>query len=162
MGLPRLLRKLPLDHLGLLHAARRSPLRHRTPPPFSRTAGRCGGNRAGGIRTKTMSHFLDRLTFFKRAVDTVLRTGTALQPTKTGVGRTAIASAGSTTRSCAPRMAPTAPALARGRSTSRAASSPGRPSRPTIRARARSCRTTSRAAAHAARATPGICIPAIA
>ena len=42
----------------------------------------------------------------------------------------------------------------------RAASSPGRPSRPTIRARGLTCRTTNRAAAPAAPATAGICIPA--
>ena len=44
-----------------------------------------------------------------------------------------------------------------GRSTSRAASSPGRRSRPTTRAPAGTCPTTSRAAARAARATAGIC-----
>ncbi len=38
-----------------------------------------------------------------------------------------------------------------GRSTSRAASSPGKPSRPTTRARAGTCRTTSRAAARGVR-----------
>ena len=62
-------------------------------------------------------------------------TATASPPTRIAAGRTAIASAGSTTRSCARPTARTAPARARGRSTSRAASSPGRRSRPTIRAR---------------------------
>jgi hypothetical protein len=81
----------------------------------------------------------------------------AAPPVKTGPGKTAIATAGSTTRSCAAPTAPTAPVRAAGRSTSRAASSPGRRSRPTTRARAPTCPTTSRAAARAAPATAGTC-----
>ena len=84
-------------------------------------------------------------------------TVTGLPPARTAPGKTPTATAGRTTRSCAAPTASTARARARGRSTSRAASSPGRRSRPTTRARAGTCRTTNRAAARAARPTAGIC-----
>jgi hypothetical protein len=47
-----------------------------------------------------MSHFLDRLTFFSAASET-FSDGHGVTTTKTATGRTATASAGSTTRSCA-------------------------------------------------------------
>ena len=68
---------------------------------------------------------------------------------------TSTATGGATTRSCAPPTASTAPARARGRSTSRTASSPGRRSRPTTRRSGRTARSTSPAAAPAAPRSPG-------
>ena len=65
LGLHGVLRHLRGDHLVLLHPPRRPAARHRAsdgrcrPPPRNRP------NK--GIRT--MSHFLDRLTFFNRVVD---------------------------------------------------------------------------------------------
>ena len=51
-----------------------------------------------------MSHFLDRLTFFNRVAGD-FSDGYGITTRKTGSGRMAIASAGSTTRSFAPPMA---------------------------------------------------------
>ena len=104
-----------------------------------------------------MSHFLDRLTYFTRDAGAVLRRPRRRHPRGPHLGGRLPRPLGSTTRSCARRTASTAPARAAGRSTSRAAWSPGRRSRPTTRARARTCPTTSRAAARAARRTPGTC-----
>ena len=64
-------------------------------------------------------------------------------------------SAGAMTRWSAPRTGSTAPGRARGRCTSRTASSPGRPSRPTTRRWARTRRSMSRAAARGGRPSPG-------
>ena len=65
VGLPRLLPLLHRHHLVVLHAARRAAARHR--------AGRAVAVRPRACRSTsrmigdtTMSHFLDRLTFFKR------------------------------------------------------------------------------------------------
>ena len=72
-----------------------------------------------------------------------------------GRPRSSGTSAGATTRWCGPRTGSTAPGRARGRCMSRTASSPGRPSRPTIRRWGRTRRSTSRAAARAGRRSPG-------
>ena len=53
----------------------------------------------------TMSHFLDRLTFFTRDRRDLLRRPRRRDQRRPHAGRTATASAGSTTRSCAPPMA---------------------------------------------------------
>ena len=76
------------------------------------------------------------------------------RPTR-ATGRPPTGAAGSTTGSSARPTASTAPARARGRSTSRTGSSPGRPSRPTTPRTAPTCPTTSRAAARAAPRSPG-------
>ena len=61
-----------------------------------------------------MSHFLDRLNLLLRSSSETLRRRPRRDaPARTAPGRTPTASAGSTTRSCAPRTASTAPARAR-------------------------------------------------
>ena len=80
--------------------------------------------------------------------------GTRPRPTR-ATGRPPTGGAGSTTASSAPPTASTAPGRARGRSTSRTASSPGRPSRPTTPRTAPTPPTTSRAAARAGPRSPG-------
>ena len=52
-----------------------------------------------------MSHFLDRLTFFRKTVDTFSDGHGIVTNEDRATGRTATASAGSTTRSCAPPTA---------------------------------------------------------
>src|SRR5690606_11003595 len=72
------------------------------------------------------------------------------------------ATAGRTTRWCAAHTTSTAPAGAAGGATSKAASSPGRSSSPTARARAPARPTTSRADGSAAPRTRGTCTAATA
>ena len=66
-----------------------------------------------------------------------------------------IATAGVMTRSYDPLTASTAPALVRGRSTSRTGSSPGNPSKPIIPRSGRTAPSMNPAAARAARLSPG-------
>ena len=98
-----------------------------------------------------MSHFLDRLRYFEKNVETfsgghgvVTREDRSWED-----GYRKRWQHDKIVRSPVP-----------GRSTSRAASSPGKPSRRTIRALAPICRITSRAAAAAAPAIAGISTPA--
>ena len=68
VGLLRLLRDLRRDHLVLLHPPRRPAARHRTRrSPTSAAAATCR------MKETHMSHFLDRLTFFKRVAEAFLR-----------------------------------------------------------------------------------------
>ena len=103
-----------------------------------------------------MSHFLDRLTFFNRA-GTSFSDGHGITTNEDRRWEDGYRKRWQHDKIVVPTMAPLQRLLC-GRSTSRAASSPGRRSRPIIRARGLNCPTTSRAAVRAAPATPGISI----
>ena len=104
-----------------------------------------------------MSHFLDRLSYFSQPREGVLRRPRRHHRRRPHLGRRLPQPLGARQDRAHHARRQLHRLAARGRSTSRAASSPGKPSRPTTRAPAGTCPTTSRAAARAAPATAGIC-----
>ena len=129
-------------------APRDGPRRTATPAPADRRDARGGAPMSDGralLRARQFFGPRDRSADgWNERLDLRPRLGVA--PT---------GAAGSTTASSARPTASTAPARARGRSTSRTGSSPGRPSRPTTPRTAPTRPTTSRAAARAAPRSPG-------
>ena len=101
-----------------------------------------------------MSHFLDRLSYFSAPKESFSDDHGTVHRRRPYLGGRLPQSLGRTTRSFARHTASIARVRVRGGFTSRAASSPGKPSRPTTPAPVGTC-PTNRAAARAARAIAG-------